>query len=165
MRGDTYLAKVSYKKLSWNILYYDINSDAIKSYDVLKYREPLIRKFKKQSQTKEEFSDKLRIEFRWAMQCKAEWELIVEVDEHNHVLLSPFVGSRRPELVRVDVTDDKTFDWHGFAIKHVRVLKNYDNLCEKIDAYDQLEHVWDSFVDYCWYNRLKYERKNPKFDN
>ena len=158
------MAKSNYSKLSWKVLYHDINDDTIKSYDVLKYREQFVKKYKKQCKTKEDFSDQLRKEFRWAMSYKAEWELIIEIDKNNHVWLSPFVGSRRPELARIDVTDDNTFDWYGFALKHVREHKNYENLCEKIDAYCQLDYVWESFVDYCWYTRLKYERKNSKFD-
>ena len=92
---------------------------------------------------------------------KCEWELIVEIDNNNRIWLSPWVGCREPENVRVDVTDRKNFDWKGFAEKHIS-QQRYKNEA-KIDVYDQLEWRWEEFINYCWYTRLRYERDNPKF--
>lgn len=147
--------------LTWLVTYYDINADKIKYYNILKYKEDFIKKLKKKCNTKEEFSEKMRREMMWSYWSKAEWELIIEIDDDNRIWLSPWVGCREPENVRIDVTDREDFDWRGFAEKHIgtQIYKNE----AKIDVFDQLEWNWDKFVDYCWYNRLRYERDHPKF--
>ena len=96
--------------------------------------------------------------YYWA---KCEWELVVEIDNDNRIWLNPWVGCRKPENVRIDVTDREDFDWEGFAKEHInkQIYKNK----AKFDVFDQLEWKWNEFIDYCWYTRLKYERDNPKF--
>ena len=91
----------------------------------------------------------------------AEYEVIVEIDADNRVWLKPWVGCTDPESVKIDVTDDENFDWHGFAEKHInsQIYKNE----AKVDIWDQLEWQWDKFIDYVWTTRLKYERDHPKF--
>ena len=158
------MSKQTYDTLRWLVTYYNCNSDKIEQYDILKYKHDFIKKLKKKCQTKEEFSEKLRREMMWAFLSKCEWELIIKLDENNRVWLNPLVGSRHPEEARIDVTDSADFDWRGFAKQHIRTFKNYKNPVEKIDVFDQLEYCWEEFVDYCWYTRMKYERKNEKFN-
>lgn len=148
-----------YKSLSWNVVYHDVNADQIKYYDILKYRQDFIKKLKKKCATKEEFAEQMRREMMWAFWSKAEWELIIEIDENNRVWLSPWVGSYKNE--RVDVTDREDFDWRGFASEHIgkQIYKN----SAKVDVFDQLQYRWGELIDYCWHNRMKYERDNPKF--
>ena len=150
------------KSLSWLVTYYDCNANKIKHYDILKYREEFIKKLKKKCNTKEEFSEKMRREMMYYFWSKAEWELIIEIDNDNRIWLNPWVGCREPENVRIDVTDREDFDWKNFAKEHIgkQIYKNE----AKIDVFDQLEYKWTEFIDYCWYTRLRYERDNPKFD-
>ena len=154
--------KKEFKKLSWKVKHHDVNKDVIEDCDILKYGEDFIKKFKKECATKEEFSEKLRRECMYRYWGKCEWELVIEVTKDARVLLKPWAGCRDEEKATIDVTEDTSFDWKGFAEKHIRqqIFKNE----AKIDVYSQLEYVWDKFVDYCWYTRLKYERSNSKFD-
>lgn len=156
--------KKEFKPLSWKVKNFDFNKQVIVDYDVLKYREDQIKKFKKQSTTKEEFAEKLRREFQWQFWSRCEYEIIIKVDENNRVWLYPWVGCREPEKVCIDVTDDTSFDWKGFADIHIK-KQNYNN-CAKVDVFDQLIFAdqFGKLVDYLWYTRLKYERKNEKFD-
>ena len=147
---------------SWLVKNFDFNKQAIIDYDVLKYREEQIKKMKKKATTKEEFSEMLRGEFQWQYWSRAEYELIIEIDD-GRVWLMPWVGCREPNKVRIDVTDDNSFDWRGFAETHLG-NQTYKNEA-KIDVFDQLDYVWDEFITYLWTTRLKYERKNSKFDN
>lgn len=153
--------KKEFKPLSWKVKNFDCNRQVIEDYDVLKYREKDIRKLKKECATKEEFAEELRREFQWQMWSRCEYELIIEITEDNRVLLKPWVGCRDEEAATIDVTDDKTFDWKGFAEHHIgkQIYKNE----AKIDCYDQIMWTWPSIADYCWYTRLKYQRDNPKF--
>ena len=155
------MAKVEFKKLSWLVTYYDCNADKIKYYDVLKYREDFVKKLKKKCPTKEEFAEKMRREMMYYFWSKAEVEVIIEVDGNNRIWISPWVGCREPEKVRVDVTDRTDFDWKGFAKEHIgkQIFKNR----AKIDIFDQLQWRWDEFIDYLWYTRLKYERSDLKY--
>lgn len=154
--------KREFKSLTWLVTYYDCNADKIKYYDVFKYREDFIKKLKKKCDTKEEFAEKMRREMMWAYWSKCEWELIIEVDDNNRIWLSPWVGCRKPENVRIDVTDRMDFPWREFAEDNI-LHKGYRDGTAKIDVFDQIEWRWTEFIDYCWYTRLRYERDNPKF--
>ena len=157
------MAKNEFKPLSWLVTYHDCNADKIKYYDILKYRQDFIKKLKKKCANKEEFAEKLRGEFIWAFWSKAEWEVIIELDDDGRVWLNPWVGSRNPEEARVDVTDRIEFDWIGFANEHVgkQIYKNR----AKVDVFDQLTYrdQFEKLVDMCWYTKLPYERDSAKF--
>lgn len=154
--------KTEFKQLSWEVKNFDVNRQVIEDYDILEYREDFIKKLKKKCATKEEFAEQLRREMMYRFWSKCEWELVIEVTEDERVLLKPWCGCRDEEKATIDVTDDTSFDWKNFAKEHIRqqIFKNE----AKIDVYDQLKWRWDEFVDYCWYTRLKYERKNKKFE-
>ena len=151
-------------KLSWLVMYHDCNADKIKYYDILKYREADIKKLKKKCATKEEFAEQIDRELRWRYWAKSECELIIEIDDNGRVWLNPWVGSHTPEQARIDVSDRTDFDWCGFAAEHIgkQIYKNK----AKIDIYDQLTYKdqFEKLIDYLWYTRLRYERRNPKFD-
>jgi len=154
--------KKSFNHLSWVVVYYDCNAQKIKPYDILKSREDFIKQLKKRCATKEEFSERMRGEMMYRYWSKCEWELIIEIDENDHIWLKPWVGCRDPENCNIDVTDwENGFDWRKFAKKHIgdQVYRNK----AKIDVYDQLRWRWDEFIDYCWYTRLRYERDDAKF--
>lgn len=152
-----------FKPLSWKVKNLDCNRQVIKDYDILAYREDFIRKLKKQCANKEEFAEKLRRECFRVYWSRCEYELIIEMTEDERVLLKPWVGCRDEEQATIDVTDDTSFDWVNFAKEHID--KRYGN-DEKIDIFDQLTYSdqFEKLVDYCWYTRLKYERRDPKFD-
>ena len=150
--------------MHWLVKHFNINKQCIEDYDVLKYREEQIKKFKKQCETKEEFSEKLRREFQGMYWCRAEWELIVVKESDGSFWLVPWVGCRNQEEVKINVTDDISFDWKNFAKEHIQ-SQIYDNRA-KVDVFDQLTfgEQFEKIVDYCWYTRWKYERKHPKFE-
>ena len=153
--------KTEFKPLSWKVKCFDVNKQVIEDYDVLKYKEDFIKKFKKKCATKEEFSYRLHREFLCQYWSRCEYELIIGVTDDERVLLKPWVGCRDEEKATIDVTNDASFDWKSFAKKHIskQIYKNE----AKIDIFNQLEWRWEEFVDYCWYTRLKWERDNPKF--
>ena len=151
--------KQKFKPLTWLVKYFDCNAQKITDYDVLKYREDEIKRMKKKCSTKEEFAEFLRKEMQCTYWSRAEYELVIEIDENNHIWLNPWCGCYKPEEVRIDVTDDTSYDWRSFAAEHIgkQIYKN--NV--KIDVYSQLTYGdnWNSFVDYCWNYHHKYQRR------
>lgn len=142
-------------KLEWNVFYYDINRNKIATYNI--FRHGRFNKYVEEafeiSKTKEEFAKILRRELMYYFWSKAEWELVIELDEDNHIFLIPWCGCRNPEEVKIDVTNDTSFDWSGFAKKNIerQIYKNE----AKIDVYDQIEYVWDNFLEYVWNSKKK----------
>lgn len=149
--------KQEFKPMSWLVKRFDMNCQVIYDYDVLKYREDDIKKMKKKCVTKEEFAEALKCEMMWRYWSRSEHELIIKITEDNRIFLSPWVGCREPEKVQIDVTDDDSFDWHGFSEYHLD-KQIYDNKA-KIDVWNQLKWVWDDFVDYCWNYHHKWQRR------
>ena len=148
--------KQEFKPMTWLVKNFDQNAQKIIDYDVLKYREDQIKKLKKKCATKEEFAEELCREFQRAYWSRAEYELIIELTEDGRVLLKPWVGCHDDEQATIDVTDDTTFDWKGFAEEHIgkQIFKNE----AKIDIWDQILYQWDYFVDYCWNYHHKWQR-------
>ena len=141
--------------LSWKVKYFDVNNQVIKDYDVLKNKDGFIKLIKKKCANKEEFSEKMRKEMMHYYWARCEWELIIVADDDNTIWLYPWAGCREPEKVKIDATNiDENFNWQAFAAKHIMHRNE-----AKIDIFDQLEWMWDEFIDYCWNTRLKYERK------
>ena len=147
--------KREFKPLSWVVKNFDCNVQVIKDYDVLKYREDYIKKLKKKCATKSEFVEILKREFQSHYWARAEYELIIKRTEDGHTWLYPWCGCRNPEDVKIDVTDDTSFDWKGFADKYIDT--RYGNEA-KIDVWSQLQYVWDEFVDYVWEYHHKWQR-------
>ena len=145
------------------VKYYNCNANKIEDYDVLKRRESEIKKLKKKCATKKEFSESLRIEFMRRFWSKAEWELIITKEEDGRIILSPWCGCSDPDSVAIDVTNDTSFDWPGFANGHIK--RQVFNNQAKINVYDQIMcgDRFSNLVDELWYTRLPYERDNPKF--
>jgi hypothetical protein len=144
------------KPMSWKVKNYFINENKIWDYNVLKYREDQIKKLKKKYPTKEEFAEEMRHEMMWQYWSRCEYEVIIKVND-NRVWLSPWVGCRDPESVKIDVTDDESFDWHNFEEHHIGKQICKDEA--KIDIYDQLQWKWSEFIDYCWNYRHKWQRR------
>lgn len=156
------MAKREFKPLTWKVKNYLINENKIWDYDILKYREDQIKKLKKQCATKEEFSQEMHREMMWQYFSRCEYEVVIEIDENNRIWLSPWIGCVDPDSVKIDVTDDDSFDWRGFAEKHIgkQIYKNK----AKIDIFDQLQWKWVEFIDYVWNYHHKYQRKKATID-
>ena len=139
--------------MTWTVKNFDCNAQVIKNYDILKYREDLIKTLKKKCKTKEEFSEQMRREMMYRYWSKAEFELIIRLTDGGEILLLPWCGSRDPENQAVYVTKDKSFNWKEFAEIHInkQIFKNE----AKIDIFDQLEYKWDEFINYCWNSNVK----------
>lgn len=148
--------KKEFKPMSWLVTNFDFNTQVIKYYDVLRYREDYIKKIKKQCDTKEEFAQKLISEMLYHYWSRAEYELIIERAEDGRIWLLPWCGCRDPQKVKIDVSDRTDFDWRGFADEHINT--KYGNNA-KIDIYDQLMYKLDEFVDYTWNFRHKWQRR------
>ena len=146
--------------LSWKVKVFDCNAQRIKDYDILKgHYKDFVKKLKKKCATKEEFSEAMDREMMYMFWSRCEWELILELDENNHIWLNPWAGCREPENVRIDVTNNTDFDWRGF----LNTCHLYNNR-EKIDVYNMLKYRWNEFITYLWTTRQKYERWNSKFE-
>lgn len=142
-------------KLEWNVFYYNINRNKITTYNIFRHSgfNKYVEKAFEISKTKEEFAKILRRELMYYFWSKAEWELVIKLDEDNHIFLIPWCGCRNPEEVKIDVTNDTSFNWSGFAKKNIerQIYKNE----AKIDVYDQIEYVWDNFLEYVWNSKKK----------
>ena len=142
-------------KLKWSVFYYDINKNKITTYNIFNHCgfNKYVEKALEISKTKEEFAETLRRELMYYFWSKAEWELVIELDEDNHIFLIPWCGCRNPEEIKIDVTNDTRFDWNGFAKKHIKrqIYKNE----AKVDVYNQIEYVWDNFLEYVWNSKEK----------
>lgn len=147
--------------LTWKVKNFDCNKQAIIDYDALKGYENFVRQQKKKCATKEEFSEALQKELKYRYWSRAEYELVL-LREIDRITLVPWVGCRDSQLAAINVTKDKTFDWGTFALYHLSRQPYTKHV--KIDIWDQLVWRWDELVDYCWYTRLPYERKHPKFE-
>ena len=146
--------------MEWIVYNFNINAQKIESYNIFKhwsFRE-YAKKAAKKLKTKEEFAEQLKSELRYYFWSKCEHELIVEITEDNRIFLNPWVGCREPEKVRIDVTDDASFDWKGFAEKHTE-RQIYGNEA-KIDVFDQVDYRLDEFVEYAWNNRKELLKEN-----
>lgn len=146
-------------KLTWNALYYNANAKKIETYNVVggKYFLEKIKKIMKKHRDKSDFAEALKREMMCRFWSRAEWELVIEITEDGRVLLSPWVGCSNPDEVRIDVTNNADFDWRGFAKLHIG-KQMYKNKA-KIDVYDQLEYVWDEFIDCVWSSK---QYRKPK---
>lgn len=136
--------------MEWYVYIYDLNKNKIIQFNVLdcwRFEEDVANNLNKYKD-KNEFAEQLRRDALYYFWSKSEWELIITLTEDGRVLLSPWGDFRSPEEATIDVTDDSSFDWRGFAEKHIalQIFKNE----AKIDVYDQLMCVWDEFIDYVW---------------
>ena len=133
--------------LSWTVKRFDINTQTIIDYDVLKYREDFIRRLRKISANKLEFSERLKSQLGWSYRRKAEYELIVSV-AGARVMISPWCGAKDPNKSSIFIVGDDPFGWVSFAEYHIERQLWVSEA--KVDIYDQLMWRWDDLVDYCW---------------
>ena len=86
-------------KLEWNVFYYDINRNKITTYNIFKHSgfNKYVEKALETSKIKEEFAETLKRELRYYFWSKAEWELVIELDEDNNAFLIPWSRRRNQE--------------------------------------------------------------------
>ena len=136
--------------MEWNVHYFNINRQKIETFNIFDHYtfNKYVQAYLKKCKNKEDLASHLKSELQYHFWSKCEWELIVKINEDNHIFLIPWVGCREPEKVRIDVTDDTSFDWKSFAKHHIgrQIYKNE----AKIDVYDQVMWNFDAFIDYWW---------------
>ena len=139
---------------NWIVTNFDCNKQKIEKYNILRYREEDIKKLKKKYTVKEEFEKELRTKCMSQYWSRAEYEVIIFIDENSRVYLKPWCGCRDSNY-KIDVTDETDFDWKGFAKKHINPKYGTE---VKIDVWDQLEYRWNEFVDFVWNYHHKWQR-------
>lgn len=140
----------------WTAKVFSFNGHLITDYNILEYREEDIKRLKKKYPDKAAFSEALRLTLLSQYWSRAEWELIIAKTADGRIILSPWCGCADPDAASVDVTDDSTFDWSGFAEFHIAKQVFKDRA--KIDVYDQIVYRWDDFLDFVWNYHHKYQR-------
>ncbi len=153
------MSKVIRPPFTWPTLIHDWNTRAVRTHDVLSYREDLVKRLKKRCTTKEEFAEALERDFLWQYWSRSEYEMILYV-ENGRVYLMPWIGNFKDG--RADVTDNTYLDWPAFAKKmlseHAWRDKENSRDYVKFDIYDQLMFRFDELVDFAWNYRHKYQR-------
>lgn len=133
--------------MQWLVKRYDCNRRVICDMDLFPFFEEFLFKLKKQNKTQEEFSKEIQRELKYHFWSRSQYELILEIRNESRIVLLPLF-SNDAEAVAIDVTDDPSFDWKGFAEKHT--ANKRDKTYAKIDIWDQIEYRYDEFVAYCW---------------
>ena len=133
----------------WNVVIDDCNKKSIENYNVLKHEEKNIQRIKNETKTFDEFCEKLETYFRSRYWSRCEYELMIEINSENRIILSPLFFHRDYNL---DVTDRTDFDWRGFAEYHIK--KQIYRTEAKIDIWDQIEYRWIEFARYCYFSIL-----------
>ncbi len=95
------------KQLEWNVIYHNVNMDRIETFNVFRHGSFMndVQKAVKQCKTKEAFSEEVRKSMMYYFCSKAEWE----------VLISPWVGSRNKDELKVDVYWQVNNNWEIFV--------------------------------------------------
>ena len=134
--------------MKWTVKHYDYNIPAITDYDLFPYFEEFLLKLKKQKLTREEFAKEIKSELMYHYWSKCEYEIFIEKENDGRIYLLPHCGGREKDVAFLDVTDDTSFDWKGFAEMHIK-MQIYGNKA-KIDIWNQIEYRFDEYIEYCW---------------
>ena len=134
--------------MKWTVKHYDYNIPAITDYDLFPYFEEFLLKLKKQKLTREEFAKEIKSELMYHYWSKCEYEIFIEKENDGRIYLLPHCGGREKDVAFLDVTDDTSFDWKGFAEMHIK-MQIYGNKA-KIDIWNQIEYRFDEFIEYFW---------------
>lgn len=142
--------------MSWIVALFDVNAQKIKPYNILAYREDLIKGLKKKFLVKEDFAEALRREIMYQFWSRSEYELIVERLEDGRIQIVPWCGCFDKTAATILVTTEFGINWHDFANFHIGKQIYKDSA--KVDVYDQVMFCFDAFIDYCWNFHHKYWR-------
>ena len=144
--------------MKWTVKRFDHFSLSIEDYDLLLDFKEYILKLKKKKLSREEFAKEIKSELMYHYWSRWEYELFIEKGNDGRIYLLPHSGGRDKDTTFLDVTDDTSFDWKGFAEMHIN-KQIYGNKA-KIDIWNQIEYRFDEFVSYCWEGIHK--RKSPR---
>ena len=155
LQQDILVYRIDVNLMEWNVYYFDINGQKIDTFNVFRHYSFLkeVKKELKKWTDKKIFASELRTSLMYFFWCKAEWELIIENTEDNHIYLKPWCGCKNTDEARIDVTDNTDFDWRSFAEEHIGKQVYIDKA--KIDVHDQVMMNWNLFLDYVWDNKKK----------
>lgn len=129
---------------------HDSNRDIIEEFNIFNHYGFWRNLKKNKEKNKEDFIIQLRKDDFYYFWSKAEYGLIIRIKD-DKIFLLPWCGSKRPDLAKIDVTDNENFDWSGFA-KYYIGREIFDKET-KIDIKNQIDYMWHDFVDYVWDNR------------
>lgn len=93
--------------LKYNVYVENCNTKKIEIYNIFKYNnlENIFKKLKEETNSKEEFLEKVRRELQYRYWSKCEWEII----------LSDWPPSDKFNDEKVDVYDQIMLNWHIFS--------------------------------------------------
>ena len=136
----------------WNTYYYNCNKRKIELFNIFNHCTfnqkimSLLNNYKFNKINKEEFTKEVKNNLIYYFWSKCEWELIISKDSDNKIYLSPWIGSNNIKEETIDITEDTLINWQEFANTHInkQIYKNK----AKIDIYDQVNFVLDTFIDY-----------------
>jgi len=144
--------------MKWTVKNFDDSIPAIADYDLFPYFEEFLLKLKKKKVTREEFAKEIRRELMYHYWSRCEYEIFIVKENDGRLYLLPHCGGRDKDTPFLDVTDDTSFDWKGFAEMHINKQIYGDKA--KIDIWNQIEYRFDEFISYCWEGIHK--RKSPR---
>lgn len=94
------------KKLTWNVIYYDVNSRKIRTFNIFLHGglESDLKNHFRKYQTKEEFAEQLRKSLFYYFGARAEYE----------ILISPWAGGSEEDTIKVDIYWQIMNNWDRF---------------------------------------------------
>ena len=124
--------------MKWTVKNFDDSIPAIADYDLFPYFEEFLLKLKKKKVTREEFAKEIRRELMYHYWSRCEYEIFIVKENDGRLYLLPHCGGRDKDTPFLDVTDDTSFDWKGFAEMHINKQIYGDKA--KIDIWNQIEY-------------------------
>lgn len=137
------------KELNWNVLCYNSEIDQIIDFNLFDYEEftESAKRCLNSYREKDEFLENLRIELFYHFSSKKNWSLLL-YEKKGHIFIEPWTANLYNPL-RLDVTNDKTFNWKNFYDEIIFQYKT-GNKFVKIDIYDQVMYRFNEFANYIW---------------
>ena len=93
--------------MKWNVIYYDINSKKIETYNIFRHGgfRADVNKFLNTYDNKDEFAENLKSSLMYFFWSKSEWE----------ILISPWLSAKTDKEVKVDVCWQVMNNWEVFV--------------------------------------------------
>ena len=83
--------------MEWNVYIYNSNKRGIETYNIFNHGSfvQYVEKWLKKCKTREEFTDHLKSELMYYFWSKAEYELVIEIDEDKKIFINKETGVER----------------------------------------------------------------------
>lgn len=94
-------------EMKWIVFVHDINRDQIKTFNVFDhggFKKDILSHLEK-CKTRDGFAEAARRSLSYYFRCKSEWE----------ILISPWLGCRKTEPVKIDVYQQVMNNWDIFV--------------------------------------------------